>query len=716
MKAKTPRWVCAVAALAAMPQLLPGRAAPAQAQPVRVQAATNYVGLYEKIEFRLEVSGSWTNPFDPDEVEVSLQLAAPGARSVTVPAFYCQDFERQRLKSADRVRDWLYPRGNPSWKARFAPMQTGDYSAVGMVKESSGTRSSSAVRFTCGPSASRGFVRVSAKDPRFLEFSQGQPYFPIGQNLAFVGSQQYVTLSKAEEIFDKLAENGADYLRIWTCCEDWATAIEARKSAWGRSWDWHPPIVPIPGEDNGRKCLKLPSTDSALRIDPSHPVALRPGTRYVLSGKVRIEAGAAVQLEGNHFKPPQSIGAGPAGSWRSFQHEFETGLGDFWLGDLSLRAEGGGSTLISDLSLKEVAGGPELLWEADINRSIRGFYNPLDCFVLDELVASAERHRIYLQLCLLTRDLYMSALKDPASPQYERAIQDARKFLRYAVARWGYSTSIAAWEYWNEMDPGLPTDRFYTALGDRLDQIDPYHHLRTTSTWGPSAKECLHPKLDFADTHFYLRPADKGRLADEVDAVLERTRWLREQAPHKPAHLGEFGLADEKWGLREEMKLSPELADFHNSLWASALSGASGTAMFWWGERLDQRNAYPVYRPVSRFVADVPWTGGELKPAAATCSDARLRLVGLQTSDRAWIWLFNPEASWTKVAVEKRLPSHITGTSIEVKALPAGTYRVRWVDTRQGDVISEEKLPPQAGLLRLAVPDFDRDIACRISP
>ena len=716
MKAKTPRWVWAVAALAAMPQLLPGSAAPAQAQPVRVQAATNYVGLYEKIEFRLEVSGSWTNPFDPDEVEVSLQLAAPGARSVTVPAFYCQDFERQRLKSADRVRDWLYPRGTPYWKARFAPMQTGDYSAVGMVKESSGTRSSSAVRFTCGPSASRGFVRVSAKDPRFLEFSQGQPYFPIGQNLAFIGSQQYVTLSKAEAIFDKLAENGADYLRIWTCCDDWATAIEARKSAWGRSWDWHPPIVPIPGEDNGRKCLKLPSTGSALRIDPSHSVALRPGTRYVLSGKVRTEAGAAIKLEGNHFKPPQPIRAGPTGSWGSFQHEFETGLGDFWLGDLSLRAEGGGSAWISDLSLKEVAGGPELLWEADINRSIRGFYNPLDCFVLDELVASAERHRIYLQLCLLTRDLYMSALKDPASPQYERAVQSARMFLRYAMARWGYSTGIAAWEYWNEIDPGLPTDRFYTALGDWLDQIDPYHHLRTTSAWGPSAKDCLHPKLDFADTHFYLRPADKGRLADEVDAVLERTRWLREQAPHKPAHLGEFGLADEKWGLREEMKLSPELADFHNSLWASALSDASGTALFWWWERLDQRNAYPVYRPVSRFVADVPWNGGELKPAAVTCSDARVRLVGLQTSDQAWIWLFNPEASWTRVVVEGRVPSRITGTTMEMKALPAGTYRVRWVDTRQGDVISEEKLPLHAGLLRLAVPDFDRDIACGISP
>ena len=97
MKAKTPRWVGTAAALAAMLQLLPSQAAPAQVQPVRLQAATNHVGLFEKIEFRLEVPGTWTNPFDPDEVEVSLQLASPGGGSVTVPAFYCQDFERQRL-------------------------------------------------------------------------------------------------------------------------------------------------------------------------------------------------------------------------------------------------------------------------------------------------------------------------------------------------------------------------------------------------------------------------------------------------------------------------------------------------------------------------------------------------------------------------------------------------------------------------------------------
>ena len=697
--------------------LLWGAVATGQSQLVTLQAATNRVGKYEKLEFLLQFPGNYTNPYDPDEVEVSVHLAAPGGQSLTVPAFYCQDYERRRPNAGDRSQDWVYPRGDPVWRARFAPLQPGEYSAVGVVKDHGGTRSSPALRFTCGPSANRGFVRVSRQDPRFLEFAEGQPFFALGQNLAFIGNQQYVSLAKAEAIFGKLAENGANYVRIWTCCEDWAIAVEARKSAWGRSWDWRPPIVPAPGSPGrGRKCIKVPGNGTALKVEPSHPVALRPGVRYVISGKLRTEGGAALKLEGSRLKAAPAFASGPEGGWRSFQWEFDTGPGDFWLGELGLRAEGAGTAWVSDLSLRERTGGPELLWEAEVNRPIRGFYNPLDCFLVDEILAAAEQRGIYVQLCLLTRDLYMSALKDPASAAYDRAIQDARKFFRYAVARWGYSTSVAAWEYWNEMDPGLPTERFYSALGDYLEQADVYHHLRTTSTWGPSAKDCRHPQLDFADTHFYLRPSDQGRLADEVEAVLERTRWLRAQAPHKPAHLGEFGLADEKWGLREEQKQSPELVDFHNALWASALSGASGTAMFWWWERLDQREAYATYRPLSRFLAEVPWTGGELRPVAAMCSDPRLRVVGLQARDRAWLWLFDPEASWAKVAVEKRLPAPITKAGLELKNLPGGTYRIRWSDTRQGGLVAEQQVPLLDGVLHLAVPDFSRDSPCSISP
>jgi len=89
------------------------------------------------------------------------------------------------------------------------------------------------------------------------------------------------------------------------------------------------------------------------------------------------------------------------------------------------------------LSLKEKGDGVELLWEADVNRPVMGFYNQVDCFMLDEIVSLAEIYGIHLQLCLLTRKLYMDKLKDENSPEYDKAIRYAKKLLRYEVARWG---------------------------------------------------------------------------------------------------------------------------------------------------------------------------------------------------------------------------------------------------------------------------------------
>ncbi len=685
------------------------------AQPkIELQCSTPRAGKYERVEFRLQGVGEYANPFDPEEVDLSLQLTTPRGQRLSLPAFYCQEYERGRVGQG-RQRDWLYPVGRPGWRARFAPAEVGAYQATAILKDRHGSVSSVPVSFECVASAGKGFVRISLRDPRFFEFTEGQPFFPIGQNLAFIGNQQFVTLSKAEEIFAKLATNGASYLRIWTCCEDWAMAVEARKSAWGRSWDWRPPIVPMPDSANtNRRCLKLSGPGAALNVNPSHTVALRPGTRYAVTGKVRTEGGTALRLEVHGTKSEKPLASAPEQAWTAFRHEFTSGPADYWLDRMSLRLEGNGTAWVSDLSLKESGDGPELLWEADVNRPVRGFYNPLDCAMLDELVAAAEQRGIYLQVCLITRDLYMDALKDPASPAYERAIEDAKKLFRYAVARWGWSPNVAAWEYWNEMNPGLPTDRFYTALGEYLEQVDVYRHLRTTSTWGPSAKDCRHPKLDIADTHFYLRPSDKGRLRDEVEAVLDRTRWLREQAPNKPAHLGEFGLANEKWQPTEEMKQSRELIDFHNALWASALSGASGTAMFWWWDRLDPRDVYPLYRPLSAFIADVPWASGAIRPASLGVADDRLRAVGLQDGQRAWVWLFHRAASWANVVIEKKTPPEIPDATVDLQHWPAGAYRVQWWDTREGKVIREDQRTVQDGTLRLSAPAFARDVACQV--
>jgi len=685
-------------------------------QGVGLECLNPDVGKYEKVEFRLQLPTTYVCPFDPDEVRVDLEVTTPGGRLLAVPGFYAQDFEHRRLGLGGQKRDWVYPVGQAGWKARFASGELGSHLAVARVSDARGVFRSGAVRFCVRDSARPGFVRVSTKDPRFLEFSEGRPFFPIGQNLAFIGNSQHVTLGRVEEVFAQLNANGANYLRVWACCEDWAMAIEARKSAWGRSWDWRPPFVPMPGdESSGRKCLRLSRDRPSIEANPSHPVALRPKTRYILRGKGRVEGGGRLEvgLQGRSFEElPASTGE-PV--WFEFRKEFATGGEEHWLDPVRFRLEGGGAAWIADVSLKEADGEPELLWEADVSRPARGWYNPLDCFMLDEVVSSAERHGLHLQLVLLTRDLYMNALKDPASGEYDRAIADARRLMRYAVARWGWSTSVAAWEYWNEMNPGLPTDRFYRALGDDLEVTDVYHHLRTTSTWGPSARDCRHPKLDLADTHFYLRPSDAARLADEVEAVLDRARWLREHAPHKPAFLGEFGLADNQWRITDLMKQSPELADFHNALWASALSGASGTALAWWWERLDQKNAYPAYKPLSRFLRDVPWTAGGLEASVGLTAEDRVRLVVLRTRNRAWVWLFHRAAGWAGLArVPQQEPGEVQGAEFDLKGWPDGPSRVQWWDTRHGLVTGEETLDVVHGAARIAVPPFARDVAARI--
>jgi hypothetical protein len=710
-------------------------------QKIVVEASADKVGKYQNLELLIQVDARYEKPFDPDEVDLAILLETPNGEKIVLPAFFCQDYERRTLdqgggraisplpkgtpNGAARGANWYYPIGDGRWKARFAPMQIGTYFARARLIDRNGTIQSDVVRFECTPSAKKGFLRAGRNDPRFLEFSEGAPFFAIGQNLAFIGEGQYVTLSKAEQIFAKLSRNGANFLRIWTCCEDWAMAIEARKSAWDRSWHRRPALSAVEGTDivasvsgsendgSRHKCIKIEGGDgTSITVEPSHPVGLKPHTKYVLTGQFMAEGTAALRVGvGRDETPPFEAAA--KGQSQKFTREFVTGENDFWLGRVLLSLVGSGTVWLDDLSLKEAGGGAELLWEADINRPIRGFYNQIDCFMLDQLVESAEQNGIYLMLCLITRDLYMNSLSDDKSDEYQKAIDDAQKLLRYAVARWGYSTSVAAWEYFNEMDPGKPTDRFYAELGEYLEQIDIYRHLRTTSTWHPSARDCRHPRLDIGQLHHYMRPETKEEFKDEVAVVIDKTRFLREHAPNKPALIGEFGLATPKWGLSEYMKQDSGGVHFHNCLWASAFAGASGTAMFWWWDQLDRQDAYYHYQPLSTFLADVSFAG--LQQLRAKVSPEEIRLLGYQGNDRAYMWLFNPQATWWNLVVEKRQPVEIKDATIEIQGILPGNYRLEWWDTYKGMVIEKKPLSFGEGPLHIAVPPFRRDIACKIS-
>jgi len=579
-----------LAAVHLLPAVGPG-GAPA------LEAATNRVGRFETLEFRLDPGASYTNVFDPAEVDFRLEVRGPGGGVTTVPAFWTAPHALRTPPQGERRREWTEPDGAPGWRARFAPVETGRHSAVARLRDRRGESASGAVAFEAVASTNRGYVRVSRRDPRFFELDDGTPFFAIGQDVAFVGPMQRVTPGRVGGVLRRMAGNGANYARVWTCCGDWAMSLEPGRGGAGPS-DGRSRAAPAPDAPRGM-----------------------------------------------------------------------------------------------------------------------GVYNQPDAAILDRVVAEAEAAGIRLQLCLLTRDRYMGRLKQPDGPDYAAAIRDARNLLRYAIARWGASTAVAAWEYWNEQDPGLPAGRFYADLGAFVAGTDPWRHLRSTSAWAPAPKDWTHPDLDVADLHWYLRPNWNELWKDAAAAVADRAAFLRSRAPARPALLSEFGLADEKWGPSPFMKQDRDLLHVHDALWASAMSGLSGTVMFWWWERLDEMDGYRHYRPLADFVAGIPWTTGGLRSIDAAVSPApRLRVAGLQGAGGAWAWLSDADAAWWNVVVDGRAPQEVRGAALSVAGLADGEYDAGWWDTTAGRVLREDRVAVRAGRLDLAVPPFLRDIAVRIAP
>ena len=92
-----------------------------------IEADSQKVGIYEKVEFLIHLDTKYGNPFDPDEVDLSIGLRTPTGREITIPAFYYQHYEERHMDKGNRATDWLYPVGEPVWKARFAPSEEGIY-------------------------------------------------------------------------------------------------------------------------------------------------------------------------------------------------------------------------------------------------------------------------------------------------------------------------------------------------------------------------------------------------------------------------------------------------------------------------------------------------------------------------------------------------------------------------------------------------------------
>lgn len=62
----------------------------------------------------------------------------------------------------------------------------------------------------------RSYVRVSPRDSRYFELSNGQPYIPIGLNMiAPSGRDEKAALAQFEDWMRRLSDNGGSFIRLW---------------------------------------------------------------------------------------------------------------------------------------------------------------------------------------------------------------------------------------------------------------------------------------------------------------------------------------------------------------------------------------------------------------------------------------------------------------------------------------------------------------------
>ena len=167
--------------------------------------------LWQRVEFRVEHAPVAKNCFDPDLIRLDATFTTPSGRSLTVPAFWYQDFSRALTNGAEV----LTPAGAPQWRIRFTPTEPGDYTlSLSIQTNDVSAGKPAAIHFNvpvAQPSGQRGYVRI-APDKRYFETTDGRPLRLVGANVCWGENQGTFNY---DAWFGSMRNAGENFARLW---------------------------------------------------------------------------------------------------------------------------------------------------------------------------------------------------------------------------------------------------------------------------------------------------------------------------------------------------------------------------------------------------------------------------------------------------------------------------------------------------------------------
>ncbi|RYU90898.1 DUF5060 domain-containing protein [Mucilaginibacter terrigena] len=287
--------------------------------------------------------------------------------------------------------------------------------------------------------------------------------------------------------------------------------------------------------------------------------------------------------------------------------------------------------------------------------STNEYFNPGAIKRMDELVSMTDSLGLYFMLTLDWHGHLMEegGWKDspynqvnggPAKTPTEffsltSAKQKYKNKLRYVIARWGYSTNIAAIEFFNEVDNAAFTKedsiliphhlitQWHDDMGRYLKGMDPYNHLVTTSV---SHRDIAGMNslayLDFNQKHIY-------KHTEKIPAIypdyIENYR--------KPYVVGEFGF---RWEDDDPKYAKEANFDFKRGLWYGMFSPTPILPMSWWWELFDDQKMAPYFKGV-RQVSDMMLIAGNGKFVPVDVAAGRLHAQAVQCGKQYFVYLLN---------------------------------------------------------------------------
>jgi len=94
---------------------------------------------------------------------------------------------------------------------------------------------------------------------------------------------------------------------------------------------------------------------------------------------------------------------------------------------------------------------------------------------------------------------------------------------------------------------------------------------------------------------------------------------------------------------------------------------------------------------------------------------SKLDIQGLNVGDQTLIWIKNREYNWKAISEKKEIPK-IKSAYFDLENVPEGKYIVEFWNTFSGEIITTEEVTSTSGKVRIKLPVFIKDIACKIFP